>query len=152
MARFSRTLKNVRISTHMVVYLLLVGTALTIFFIQFGWQRKGQTADHMRNVKKILEIHQMQTGGYPESLAALERAGLMIPPSEQKDGWGREIRYEATNRHGRSDSGVPLYDECEIRSAGPNGKFGDDDDVTWKGKGNAGPAPGPPPLPGPGER
>src|SRR5262249_41519127 len=47
-----------------------------------------------------------------------------------KDAWGREVRLQ--KRKEKNPTGVPQFDGIELVSAGPDGKFGTSDDVTWK--------------------
>jgi hypothetical protein len=93
------------------------------------------TADRMRNIKKMLEIFEIEAGGYPATLEAIGARYAPIPPSMRLDGWDRPIRYTPSRPAGpRPDSPEPLFLECELRSAGPNGRLDDEDDVVWRGK------------------
>jgi hypothetical protein len=58
-----------------------------------------------------------------------------VEPREKKDGWERPIRYTVTDPYPKPqfESGLTLYQKCDVRSAGPNGKFDDDDDISWQG-------------------
>jgi hypothetical protein len=92
------------------------------------------TADRMRSIRKMLEIYEIEQGGFPESLDALGRRYAAIPPAMRLDGWDRPISYVASKPSGpRPDLPEPVFLECELRSAGPNGRPGDDDDVVWRG-------------------
>jgi hypothetical protein len=115
--------------------LILVVPALVSFTVFFRAQRKATTADHVRQLKKVVEIFGIEAGGFPPDLAALERR--MGPPPKYllTDGWGHPITYAARKpRPYPSEDGTPLFDEYEIRSPGPNGRPGDEDDVVWTGK------------------
>jgi 5-hydroxyisourate hydrolase-like protein (transthyretin family) len=57
--------------------------------------------------------------------AARQRGGASL-----KDAWGREIRLQ--KREGKNTTGAPQFDGIELVSAGPDGKFGTRDDVTYK--------------------
>ena len=114
--------------------LFLVVPSLVSFAIFFRAQRKATTADHVRQLKKVVEIYGVENGGYPPDFIALERR--MGPPPKHlfTDGWGNPIVYAARKRRPYpAEDGTPLYDECELRSPGPNGRPGDADDVVWTG-------------------
>ena len=114
--------------------LLLVVPSLVSFTIFFRAQRKATTADHIRQLKKIVEIYGMEVGGYPADFAAYERRFGPAPKYLFTDGWGGAISYAArTPRPFAAEDGTRLFTECELRSPGPNGHPGDDDDVVWKG-------------------
>lgn len=151
LARFVRLTSGVKISSHLFVYLLLVTVGLSFFFIQFCGQRKNETADHIRRVKLALTVAQGQNGGYPATLADLEKSGMPVAEFDLKDAWGRPLRYTPRAVLGRSDTGGAMFRECDLRSAGPNGKFDDDDDIFWVGKGDSPPPGGdtPPGMPPP---
>lgn len=115
--------------------LLLVVPALVSFTIFFRAQRRATTADHVRQLKKIVEIAGVEAGGFPGELASLERRYGPVPKHLLTDGWGNPITYVARRpRPYPAEDGMPLFDECEIRSPGPNGRPGDEDDVVWTGK------------------
>jgi hypothetical protein len=115
--------------------LLLVVPALVSFTIVFRAQRKATTADHVRQLKKAVEIFGIENGGFPAEFATIEQRQSPAPKYLFTDGWGNPITYAARNpRPYQAEDGTPLFGECEIRSAGPNGKPGDEDDVVWTGK------------------
>jgi len=137
LARVVRLVRSVRISAHALVFILIVGTGLTMFFVQKAMSDRSSTADHIRQIKQRLEIYDGENGGYPATLAdgeMAERYGLS--PNLLKDGWGRELRYTVSGEFGGSSAyhQEPRYRSCEVRSAGPNGDFDDDDDIVWKGE------------------
>lgn len=118
--------------------LLLVVPALVSFTFFFRAQRKATTADHIRQLKKVVEIYGIENGGFPADFAAVERRHGPAPKFLFTDGWDHPITYSARQKQPYpSEDGTPLFAECELRSPGPNGRPGDEDDVVWKG------APGP---------
>ncbi len=126
---------SVRIPGWVWAILLLVVPALVSFSIFFRAQRRATTADHIRQLKKIVEIYGVESGGFPADFAAVERRIGPAPKHLFTDGWENPITYVARKpRPYPAEDGTPLFDECEIRSPGPNGTPGDEDDVVWTGK------------------
>lgn len=126
---------SVRIPGWVWAILLLVVPALVSFTIFFRAQRKATTADHVRQLKKVVEIFGVENGGFPADFATVEQRIGPAPKYLFTDGWGNPITYSARKpRPYQAEDGTPLFGECEIRSAGPNGKPGDEDDVVWTGK------------------
>jgi hypothetical protein len=114
---------------------MLVVPALVSFTIFFRAQRRATTADHIRQLKKMVEIYGIENGGFPPDLAALERRMAPAPKYLLTDGWENPITYAPCKpRPYPAEDGTHLFDECEIRSPGPNGRPGDEDDVVWTGK------------------
>jgi hypothetical protein len=114
---------------------MLVVPALVSFTIFFRAQRRATTADHIRQLKKMVEIYGIENGGFPPDLAALERRMAPAPKYLLTDGWENPITYAPRKpRPYPAEDGTHLFDECEIRSPGPNGRPGDEDDVVWTGK------------------
>jgi hypothetical protein len=133
----SGIVKNVFGSPRAIIFAVIVASGLFSFSFFFRAQRRATTAEHVREIKKRLEIYEGENGGYPSSLETTERRYGPIAPFFRKDGWDREIRYTAARPlEGLSESGERGFLECELRSAGGNGEFGDEDDIVWKG--NAG--------------
>ena len=67
-------------------------------------------------------------------LSQVERRFGPIPAPYRVDGWDRPLRYTVGKPYpGTCESGETLYDACELRSAGRNGTFGDEDDLVWNG-------------------
>lgn len=96
---------------------------------------KAMTADHIRQLRKIVEIFGVEQGGFPEKLSAIDQRYGPPPKHLLTDGWGRPIAYAARRPlPSPSEDGTTRYAECELRSAGPNGRPGDEDDVVWTGK------------------
>ena len=126
---------SVRIPGWVWAILLLVVPALVSFTIFFRAQRKATTADHIRQLKKVVEIFGVENGGFPADFAAVERRMGPAPKHLFTDGWDNPITYVARKpRPYPSEDGTRLFEECEIRSPGPNGEAGDADDVVWTGK------------------
>lgn len=115
--------------------LLLVVPSLVSFGIFFRAQRKATTADHVRQLKKVIEIAGVEAGGFPPDLSAVERRYGPVPKHLLTDGWGHPITYTVRRpRPYPAEDGTRLFEECEVRSPGPNGTPGDGDDVVWTGK------------------
>jgi hypothetical protein len=113
-----------------VVVIIMVAFAL----VQLRGSQKMNTADNIRQVKKILEIYEGENGGFPANLAVAEQRYGPLPSHVRSDSWGRAIEYTASKPYpGATESGQTLYAECELRSAGPNERPGDGDDLVWQG-------------------
>lgn len=132
-AQVAEATEGFHISPYVLIFSLIVGMGMVGFCVQFSAQKKAATADHIRNIKKMLEIYEGENGGYPKGLAQLERRMGPIAPFYRNDGWGTAIEYAASRPRGQNEAFEPIFLECELRSAGPNGKMGDDDDMVWKG-------------------
>lgn len=126
---------SVRIPGWVWAILLLVVPSLVSFSVFFRAQRKATTADHIRQLKKLVEIYGTETGGFPGDFSAYERRYGPAPKYLFTDGWGGTITYSARQpRTFAAEDGTRLFSECELRSPGPNGTPGDEDDVVWAGK------------------
>jgi hypothetical protein len=113
------------------VFVAITGLYMAVY--QRG-SAKMSTADHIRQIKKALEIYEGQFGGYPRDLNGLGQRFGPLPTHVYKDAWDHEIRYSASKLLGSPrETGEPIFAECELRSAGPNGDLGDDDDIVWNG-------------------
>lgn len=92
--------------------------------------------DAFLEMKKLIQRFEKETGGYPPDLSAPERRFGELPDALRSDRWGRRFLYVARKPRlgsavARTDDGTPLFGACELRSAGPNGKPGDADDLVW---------------------
>jgi hypothetical protein len=134
-ARAAAPVRNFRPSARMLIVLAIVTPTILSAIVFLRAHGKSVTADRMRQIKKLLEIHEIENGGYPETLDALGRRYAPVPPQMRLDGWNRPITYTISGPlPSRPDFPEPLFSDCELRSAGPNGRSGDDDDVVWRGK------------------
>jgi hypothetical protein len=153
MAQVVRRLRELRLSAQAIVFIILVTGGLTGFCVNFRMQKGATTGEHMRQIKQMLVIYSAQNGGFPANLDELGRMGPAPSPSQLVDGWDRPIVYTVRNPFPAGEMGRTAYADCELRSAGPNGRVGDGDDVVWVGKEDAGPPPqipmGEPPMGGP---
>ncbi|MBL8111395.1 MAG: hypothetical protein JNK60_00800 [Acidobacteria bacterium] len=126
---------GIEITPRKILFGIIVGTALLGFFVMFRGNQKATTGDNMRRIVKLVEIYEGENGGYPPALSEVERRFGPITDPFRNDGWGNPIVYKAlkprTGPGAVSDGGQPLFDGCELRSGGPNGKAGDSDDVVW---------------------
>ena len=86
---------SVRIPGWVWAILLLVVPALVSFSIFFRAQRKATTADHIRQLKKVVEIYGIENGGFPADFAAVERRMAPAPKYLFTDGWENPITYVA---------------------------------------------------------
>ncbi len=132
-----RVVRGFQLSVYKIIGGLIVLLALIGFTVGYRGHMKAMTADKMRRIKQALLIFEGENGGFPESLKELQRRGLPAGPNETADSWKSPIRYTPTEPYPRSsmsEFGGPLFKKCEIRSAGPNGKFGDGDDLFWSGE------------------
>ncbi len=86
-------------------------------------ERKRETRELIKNVEIALKMYCLKHGKYPDSLDVLTQAPdddsdpLLV--GEPVDPWGNELMYEKRGRK------LPI-----IRSAGPDGELGTDDDLT----------------------
>ncbi|MBL8112276.1 MAG: hypothetical protein JNK60_05290 [Acidobacteria bacterium] len=92
--------------------------------------------DAFLEMKKLIQRFEKETGGYPPDLSAPERRFGELPAALRTDRWGRRFVYVARKPRigsavARTEDGTPLFGACELRSAGPNGKPGDADDLVW---------------------
>ena len=127
-------LARLRQSWHTVLIVGFVAVSALYMGIYQRGAGKMTTADHVRQIKQRLEIFEGEMGGFPGTFAALGERHGPLPADVLPDAWGREIGYTASRPLGSSsESGQALFAECEVRSAGANGRLGDDDDVVWNG-------------------
>lgn len=134
-ARAAAPWRNLRLSPPVLIALAIMAPSIVGAVVFLRAHGKSVTADRMRSIKKLLEIHEVEVGGYPASLDALDRRHGPVPPQFRVDGWDRPIAYTVSGPlPPRPDEPGPLFAECELRSAGPNGRSGDDDDLVWRGK------------------
>jgi hypothetical protein len=109
---------------------------ISLFYmsVMSSGNQKMTTANHIRQIKGVVQAFEGSFGGFPATIDDLTRRLGPIPTHVRKDAWGQEIRYTASLPRSNNDGGEPVYTECEVRSAGPNGDFGDDDDIVWIGR------------------
>jgi uncharacterized protein (TIGR03067 family) len=73
----------------------------------------------VRNLAIATDLYKAKTGAYPETLAALQTAGIVDPKAVPRDPWGKEYRYDSKGpRSGgkRPDIWVVTPDKLEIGS------------------------------------
>jgi hypothetical protein len=122
-----------------VVLLLGVLGAIMLFYslVHVRGGERMATAERIRQIKQAMEIYAGTEGGFPANLAVAERRFGPIPVYARTDAWGRTIEYNPSRPlGGASEGGDVLFAQCEVRSAGPNGTPGDDDDLVWRGTAN----------------
>ena len=134
-AQVSRALRSVKISAPAFAIGLIVLTGLTVFAVNLSYSRKSNTANNLRNITQRLKIANVESGGFPDDLGQLELRYGPIPPDWKVDAWGTPIRYTPGGEvHKAFDRPGDLHETCDLRSAGPNRKFDDDDDLAFQGK------------------
>ncbi|HYP29233.1 MAG TPA: hypothetical protein VE262_21160 [Blastocatellia bacterium] len=102
-------------------------------------RKRAATEAAFRHISYLLEIHKAATGSFPSKTQALTR-----PSSEPlpRDYWGKEIKYQSYTEAIADGSlggvngsvrgpGIP-FNNFELRSAGPDGKEGTDDDIIMR--------------------
>lgn len=121
-----------------LMVIVILGILAAVLVPQFmGTQRRAEidlTQTKIKALATSLETFRMHCGRYPttdEGLAALVTApnddaleGRWAGPYIKelpKDAWNRDLQYESPGRYNETS-----YD---LSSAGPNGQFGDDDDI-----------------------
>lgn len=130
----SRASRGIEVPWRLVVFLVIAGTGIGLFLFQFAAHRRATSADHVRQLKRHLEIYAAEVGGYPSSFADLERRYGRVPAYLRNDAWGNEIAYRTRGaRHEMPYEGIAVHDGCELRCFGPNGRPGDADDIVWAG-------------------
>jgi len=140
-AQTERLVKTFDITPRKVIFGVIVFMGLAVFTVVSKVQNRAATADRVSKVKQMLLIYSGESGGYPENLAVMERRFGGLPPYLKADSWDRPLRYLPSKPYATqpgmmmSEGGANerLFDECDLRSAGPNGKFDDGDDIYWKG-------------------
>lgn len=102
-------------------------------------RQRAATEAAFHHISYLLEIHKSKTGSFPSSTQALTRPSVGPLP---KDYWGKEIKYQSyteaiadASLRGASGplrgTGIP-FNNFELRSAGPDGKEGTDDDIIMR--------------------
>ena len=118
----------------LLLVLVILGTLAAIVLPKFsGVSQRGRVtaaATQISTFKTALDDYEVDMGSYPRSLTDLiaqPRNGAnwhgpyLQSDAIPRDPWGNEYQYVCPGRHNPS-----FYDLC---SAGPDGKFGDDDDI-----------------------
>ncbi len=108
-----------------VIIGILVGVAMPRLSGRVLQSQISSTRSSINNIALATDLYEVDNGRYPESLQALITRGseanwngpYLREARIPQDAWGLEFRYA------RRDNGV------EIRSAGPDGQFGTDDDI-----------------------
>jgi hypothetical protein len=116
--------------------LVVTFVAITAFYMAVYLRGSGKmtTADHMRQIRQRLLIFEGETGGFPAALDSLAEHHGPLPAYVLKDAWDHDIHYSTSKPLGvPPDLGQPVFGECELRSAGPDGDVGDGDDLVWSG-------------------
>lgn len=117
--------RKIILSALALLGLSFVGLVLWVNFRPMSHSRPGPTRMALANMATIIDVFEVDTGRYPESLAEVEKtwtaqgAGSPRPAwmNVSADEWGRVFRYQ---RKGKG---------FEIRSAGRDGIFETADDI-----------------------
>ncbi|HVF90109.1 MAG TPA: hypothetical protein VNH22_08570 [Blastocatellia bacterium] len=102
-------------------------------------RERAATEAAFRHISYLLEIHKAATGSFPS------RTQVLAGPSSEPlptDYWGKDIKYQSYTEaiadgslRGTSGpargSGIP-FNNFELRSSGPDGKEGTDDDIIMR--------------------
>ncbi len=108
-----------------VIIGILVGVAMPRLSGRVQQSQISSTRSSISNIALAIDLYEVDNGRYPESIQALITRGneanwngpYLREARIPQDAWGNEFRYT------RRDNGF------EIRSAGPDGQFGTDDDI-----------------------
>ncbi len=108
-----------------VIIGILVGVAMPRLSGRVLQSQISSARSSINNISTAIDLYEVDNGRYPESLQALITRGseanwngpYLREARIPQDPWGNEFRYT------RRDNGF------EIRSAGPDGQFGSDDDI-----------------------
>jgi hypothetical protein len=95
------------------ILLMIYGAAFAACIgVGMAMQPMMETQEAIRQAREEITAQQLETGDYPST----EEGEQIV--SQHKDGWQNPLRYTLEDG------------EYEIRSAGPDGQFDTDDDVT----------------------
>ena len=114
----------------MLVLVILAAVAGIAVFSLSGQQTaafKRTAATQVNTLKTHLDLYKLNVGTYPQTLDALHEQPSDVDASKwsqvtkepiKPDPWGRPLEYTVTG------------DNYELRSLGPDGQSGTDDDIT----------------------
>ncbi len=114
-----------------LVELLLVITILGILAAMVVPQFTGQgetariatTRSSISGIATAINTYEVQVGKFPDSLDDLttetETRGALLDKNNLADAWGNPFQYKKVSKF-----------KFEIRSAGPDGQMGNEDDIT----------------------
>jgi hypothetical protein len=102
-------------------------------------RERAATEAAFRHISYLLEIHKAATGSFPSRTQVLANPASEPLPT---DYWGKDIKYQSYTeaiadgslRGGNGSmrgTGIP-FNNFELRSAGPDGKEGTDDDIIMR--------------------
>jgi len=105
-----------------VIMGILVGVAAVKFVGMGKKARISATRMSIENIGTAVEMFETENGSFPSSLKQLtlatEERGPLIDEDSLADSWGNEFQYKQVGQF-----------EYEIRSAGPDGQMGTEDDL-----------------------
>ena len=127
-----RRTRNAFTLLEVMLVLVIIAAIAGIAVVNIGgfqnraYERVAKT--EISNLKSALESYRLEVGSYPQQLAALhEQPSDLADPTKwlqlrkepiKPDPWGHEYEYTLSGT------------DFEIRSAGPDGKSGTEDDIT----------------------
>jgi Tfp pilus assembly protein PilE len=103
-------------------------------FDNYRVRRVAATEAAMHHVAAILEEYKAKNNGYPENMAALKK---LLNAEMPADYWEKTIRYRSETElvaEGNHPDAIAKisYTKFELRSAGPDGIEGTDDDIVMR--------------------
>lgn len=127
-----RKTRNAFTLLEVMLVLVIIAAIAGIAVVNIGgfqnraYERVAKT--EISNLKSALESYRLEVGSYPQQLSALhEQPSDLADPTKwlqlrkepiKPDPWGHEYEYTLSGT------------DFEIRSAGPDGKSGTEDDIT----------------------
>jgi general secretion pathway protein G len=127
----------------LVLAILVVLGGMVGYYI-VGMQKQGYeqtTRAQIHNFEDTIQLYKLNTGQYPTQLDDLVRAPSGMTPQKWQgpyiqagrtvplDPWGNEYQYQLTNADNAISTGQSVSPYI-IRSAGNNGVYNDEDDIT----------------------
>jgi general secretion pathway protein G len=110
-----------------MLVVVIIGVLAAVVAVNTTWQGKmariNATRASIQNIGTAVQLYEQESGRWPTSLGELtvatqHRPGL-LQANNLKDSWGVDFQFKMKNEF-----------EYEIRSAGPDGQMGTEDDVT----------------------
>lgn len=110
----------------LLMVIVIMGILVGIAAVKFvGMGKRAQIAATRMSIENIgtaVEMFETENGGFPSSLKQLtlatEERGPLMEEESLVDSWGNEFQYKQVAQF-----------EYEIRSAGPDGQMGTEDDL-----------------------
>ncbi len=112
----------------LLLVIAILGILATVVVMQTGGMSESAKIEATRTsigtIKTAVEAYRLRAGaGLPDSLDAVtQKVGeypALLNKDQLNDSWGKPFSYKKTSKY-----------EFEIRSSGPDGQLGSDDDIT----------------------